>query len=160
MTRMHDFPLWRFSLDRYARPGVAPLCLRLQERHGADVNLLLLALWLASEGRAVRQSDGPGALVAAWHEQTVRPLRLLRQTVKGWHLDGVPASRVEAFRRYIKAAELEAEHLEQEVLQVWADRRGPPSGARREALALANLRAVLPLDEEDPDLAALADLAM
>ena len=45
---------WQFSLEVYARPQVADLCLVLQDEHGFDVNILLLCLWLAQgEGRAL-----------------------------------------------------------------------------------------------------------
>jgi len=44
--------LWAFSLALYARPGVAEACLALQDRHGADVNLLLLGFWRAAKGYA------------------------------------------------------------------------------------------------------------
>jgi uncharacterized protein (TIGR02444 family) len=39
-----DDPFWRFSLDLYGRPGVAPACLALQDEAGADVNLVLYLL--------------------------------------------------------------------------------------------------------------------
>ena len=38
---------WRFSLMVYARPGVAPALIRLQDRGGHNVNLILFGLWLA-----------------------------------------------------------------------------------------------------------------
>lgn len=41
-------PFWRFSCAVYAAPGVAQACLELQDTHGADVNLLLLAAWLGA----------------------------------------------------------------------------------------------------------------
>jgi uncharacterized protein (TIGR02444 family) len=44
--------LWAFSLALYARPGVAAACLALQDRFGADVNLLLLGFWRAAKGYA------------------------------------------------------------------------------------------------------------
>ena len=42
---------WAFSLEFYARPGVAEACLALQDRHGLDVNILLLCCWLGWSGR-------------------------------------------------------------------------------------------------------------
>ena len=38
-------PFWRFSLQLYRLPGVAEACIELQEKCGADVNLLLFLLW-------------------------------------------------------------------------------------------------------------------
>ena len=46
-------PFWRFSLDFYRRPGVPEVCLQLQDAHGVDVNLLLFALWQATERRTL-----------------------------------------------------------------------------------------------------------
>ena len=45
--------LWDFSVELYARPGVAAACLALQDRAGADVCLLLAALWLERRGVAL-----------------------------------------------------------------------------------------------------------
>ncbi len=45
-----DTGFWDFSLTLYGRPGVAPACLALQDRFGADVNLLLLGFWRAHRG--------------------------------------------------------------------------------------------------------------
>ena len=61
MARFPDCAFWDFSLEAYARPGVAPACLDLQERHGADVNLLLFACWLSASGRGALDA----ALLAA-----------------------------------------------------------------------------------------------
>ena len=41
---------WTFSLEFYRRKGVERALLQLQETAGADVNLLLLALWWAKLG--------------------------------------------------------------------------------------------------------------
>ena len=43
---------WDYSLKTYNRPHVGKACLRLQEEAGADVNLVLLCLWLAARGVA------------------------------------------------------------------------------------------------------------
>ena len=37
---------WRFALGFYARPGVAPACLELQDRHGKDVLIALYCCWV------------------------------------------------------------------------------------------------------------------
>ena len=37
---------WQFSEQHYARPGVADVCLQLQDDYGANVNLLLLLVML------------------------------------------------------------------------------------------------------------------
>ena len=54
---------WQYSIVFYARPGVAAACLALQDREKADVNLILLAFWLASR----RPPPGARSPVAGWH---------------------------------------------------------------------------------------------
>ena len=73
--RADDSPFWRFSLQFYALPGVAPACLVLQDKGGADVNLLLFLLFLAETGRQVTRDDVArlDAHVKTWREGTVVP---------------------------------------------------------------------------------------
>lgn len=108
--------LWHFSLDRYGRKGVPPLCLALQEETGADVNLLLCGLWLGSERRLLTdaQANSLNTIVAPWHNQVVRPLRAVRKRLKGW--DVCPIEPREGLRAQIQQQEIEAERLEQDML--------------------------------------------
>ena len=118
---MAAFPpceFWDFSLAVYAREGVAPACLALQARHSADVNLLLFCCWCAASGRGALKDDGLArarAVVARWHEEVVRGLRLVRMRLKR---DPGPASpeQVAGLRKRAQALELEAEHIEQLIL--------------------------------------------
>jgi uncharacterized protein (TIGR02444 family) len=133
-----DWPpsaFWDWSVEAYARPGVATLCLGLQERTGADVNLLLLACWLADRGQRLEP-----ALVAAgqrWQMEVVRPLRAARRALQA-RLAEAAAPEIARLRRAIAAAELAAERLEQIELGQLA--RGVKSTATAgRALALANL---------------------
>jgi uncharacterized protein (TIGR02444 family) len=100
---------WRFAGDLYARPGVADLCLDLQDKAARDVNLLLLCLW-AGEVLGLALDDWDlkdlAAATAPWNAAAVHPLRALRRSLKG-----VPAA--ETVRARIGAAELEAERLVQ-----------------------------------------------
>ena len=76
---------WQFSLEVYARPQVADLCLVLQDEHGFDVNILLLCLWLAQgEGRALSQFEIGDLLggVAALNENMVWLVRDARRWAK------------------------------------------------------------------------------
>lgn len=75
---------WAWSCGRWARPGVAEACLSLQDGHGLQVDLLLLACWLAEHGRAPT-ADQAGRIVAdasAWQAEVVVPLRLVRRRLK------------------------------------------------------------------------------
>lgn len=124
-----DNPFWRFSLDVYSAPGVAPECLALQEALGIDVNLLLFAAW-AGAGPGVALTDdefaAAEALVAEWRDQVVRPLRAARREIKHMALHAEP--EVAEFRKAVAGVELDAERIEQALLWDWASRRwGEPA---------------------------------
>jgi len=108
---------WSFSLTFYARPGVADLCLDLQDHFAVDVNMLLFLLWQASRRRRLDASEIGEviALVEGWRRQVVLPLRgarrFLKQPGPSW-----PAAEVHVFRERIKADELQAERLQQETM--------------------------------------------
>jgi uncharacterized protein (TIGR02444 family) len=158
----NDHPLWKFSLAVYGAPGVSAACLDLQERRGADVNLVLYAAFVGSSGRGRLDAAALAACQAAvepWSRAAVQPLRAVRRVLKGG-LAGVPAAPAAALRRAVQAAELEAERIEQMVL---AARLGEPDDSRDAALrradALANMAAYLaglPAPDAAADDAALA----
>ena len=122
-------PFWTFSLSVYGRPGVSAACLRLQDEHGADVNLVLCTLWLATRGRAVEAADiaALGDLVAPWCADVVMPLRRVRRVLKS-PPDGFGTDATARLRERLKAVELESERLEQEALAV-ATTATPPGRA-------------------------------
>ena len=133
MARFPDCELWDFSLAVYGREGVAPACLALQARHGADVNLLLYVCWQAASGRGAIGDDELAraqAVVARWHEEVVRGLRQVRMRLKREpHLASL--DRAGDLRKRVQAAELEAEHIEQLALF------GLAPSARDESISLA-----------------------
>lgn len=102
---------WAWSVEVYARPCVAAACLALQDRHGIDVNLLLLGLWLAVRGETVLPETATelASYAEAWQREVVRPLRGVRRALK--HRQDAPV--LVALRRKVAAVELEAERLEQ-----------------------------------------------
>lgn len=99
--------LWNFALACYARPGVEQTFLRLQDS-GADVCLLLCALWL--ERRQVpcdaQRLAQLRAIADPWQSQVVQPLRELRQ---GWKTAAQLDPQQARLREQVKALELEAE---------------------------------------------------
>jgi uncharacterized protein (TIGR02444 family) len=99
--------LWNFALSCYARPGVEQTCLHLQDG-GADVCLLLCALWLERRGvNADEERLGQLRGVAEpWQRQVVQPLRELR---RGWKSAAQLDPQQARLREQIKALELEAE---------------------------------------------------
>ncbi len=113
-----DSAFWRFSLRFYAREGVAPICLALQDQHGVDVNLLFLLLFLASNQRRLTTAEVQRIdhASAAWRTRAVQPLRALRRDLKTG-VASMDAQASEALRAEIKRCELHAERLQQEMLE-------------------------------------------
>jgi uncharacterized protein (TIGR02444 family) len=110
-------PFWRFSLQFYRLPKVADACITLQEQAGVDVNLLLYLLWQARQRRQLSATDVRALeqQIGPWRDTTVIPLRGVRRALKSPPAL-VEAATSETFRNRIKAAELEAERLQQEAM--------------------------------------------
>ena len=64
--------LWDWTLDVYARPGVAEATLALQDEHGLNTSLLLWAAWADPDRETL--ANGVQAAVA-WDETVLWPLR-------------------------------------------------------------------------------------
>ena len=81
LAELPDSPFWRFSLALYVRDGVPAACLALQDREQADVNLVLLALWLAAIGHRLDATAGRRLAQAAerWQRPVIGPLRQVRR---------------------------------------------------------------------------------
>ncbi len=150
--------LWDFSKNLYGRPGVAEVCLALQDRRGLDVNILLFCCWAGAHGRALTVEELGRCInaVRPWQDRVVKPLRAARRWLKGQHT--APVGAAEDLRQAIKAQELEAERLEQVVLTDAAALEGDQGTP---AHAAANLGAyfaaldLVPGDEDRRDLAVL-----
>lgn len=142
--------LWSFSLRVYAAPGVPDWCLAQQDRFGADVNVLLWAAWQGAGGRLLAPADVAAAEAASvpWRDGVVRPLRGARRAMRG-DLGAVSAVAASELRARIKALELEAERLEQSVLERVAPAGPAPAVAPARAVA-ANLALCLARAGADP----------
>jgi uncharacterized protein (TIGR02444 family) len=151
---------WDFSVTLYGKPGVAPACLALQERHGADVNILMFCLWLGASGRgpaAPEALDAAFAAVEAWHHEIVRSLRAVRKRLKT-AIGAADPGLAQALRARIQKIEIDAEHIEQLTLAA-----SPAAGVPARAALSAEVRAGhaaayfrrLPARATDEDLAAL-----
>ena len=99
-------PLWDFALAIYTRPGVEPLCLRLQDNHAVNIPLLLFAYWLETGQRRIELSEAL-ACIGSWDKAYVQVLRKLRRQMKQDY-----GEEVEVAREQIKRAELLAERQE------------------------------------------------
>jgi uncharacterized protein (TIGR02444 family) len=98
---------WEWALDAYARPGVAEACLELQDVHGQNVPLLLWAAWAAADALEPDVERG-AALARAFEAAAGERLREARRALKQ-PLPGLGDDEREAFRRRLKAVELEGE---------------------------------------------------
>ena len=144
-TEDEAFSLWTFSLDRYGRNGVAETCLWLQQRFGVDVSIVLASLHAGNQGKRLPKAvlraiseEGPGEL----HREVVVPLRLARTFIKS-QLHGEDTGSIAAFRTRVKQLELDAEKLEQRLIEQYLDgvamgSDGPDTAPA--SIALENLR--------------------
>ena len=138
---------WNFSLAVYRQSGVPDECLALQERLGADVNLLLLCAYLGAKQNVLLDSndiESVAAASSAWHVDVVRNLRAARQALKPWEegRDQRLQDNARALRSAVKKLELDAERIEHDLLADWANERGfTPSSP--EIAVPANIRTLL-----------------
>ncbi|MCT6701268.1 TIGR02444 family protein [Rheinheimera sp. 4Y26] len=102
---------WQFSLALY--PGIQPLCLQWQDSYGANVNLLLLLLYLQKQQLQCEPGDIrllQQSLNA--EQQFTLALRQLRRSLPA----GLNAKAAEQMKQALLKAELSAEQLEQQQL--------------------------------------------
>src|SRR6185437_6329984 len=138
---------WRFSLAFYARPGLAPALIALQDRDGRDVNVILYALWLGlARGHAMGAGDLAAAEAASapLREAVVSELRGLRRRLRA---DPDPA--IQTLRRRVQALEIAAERLVQDRLAGAVRPREAPGD--RVATAIANLDLCLGTDSTEAE---------
>lgn len=113
-------PLWDFAVWAYAEPGVEKACLSLQNRLGADVNMVLFCCWLAYRGTGAAQlAKYLGAAMKTsreWQGNLAGPLRTSRENLKtvieSTTLVGNERSAATALRERLKQCELELEQLQ------------------------------------------------
>jgi len=103
---------WTFSLDFYGKQNVAKACLSLQDRRDADVNLLLLAAYLASKGHVLDDThlsiaDG---MTAGWRAAVLQQLRQVRRRLPKF-AEEVPEEDRKNVKEKILEAELAAEQV-------------------------------------------------
>jgi uncharacterized protein (TIGR02444 family) len=156
---------WEFSLAYYSRESVARACLSLQDRRGADVNILLLCCWLATLGRRIEEPGLRAAMTAveAWRREVMEPLRAARRAVAA-DFPELPESDRQSIKQGILAIELESEHAAQAkivgTIATLPDATDPgtPRGTAGDALeAYLALVIAAPDARDAEDLAALLE---
>ncbi len=102
-----------YAEDLYRQPGIADLCLTLQDHHGLDVNLLLFLAWHGHYCGTIDDSVLTDAisLSSEWATHVVIPLRSARRWL---NKDG---GAQQSLRTRIKDSELAAEFLQLDRLQ-------------------------------------------
>ena len=115
MAELTGPPHWDYALRLYMMPGVSEACLELQDRHGVDVNVLLLALFHRHNGGEVSDAllermDAAGAEI---RRLAVLPLRHIRRSIKE-HPEAM--ARLGALRDKVKALEITAEREQQDCI--------------------------------------------
>ncbi len=149
-------PFWGYSLRLYGSGEVAPLCLRLQDGWGLDVNLLLYCLWRGAQGHSL-SLEGMARIstpTAAWRQEVVEPLRKTRRWLKGRD-EGV-AAKASGLRDQIKALELAAEKCQQDWL---ADQELTFTSAPAPLASAKNLALYLEQEAVTPNSELIAVLA-
>ena len=114
---------WNWSLRAYARRGAAPALLRLQDDLGLNVNLVLWCLWCAQVFRAPEEALVRKAIdvTGQWSAPIAAQLRSARIALKSPPPLADKAA-AKSLRDAIKNAELDAEKIEQKMLQALAEK--------------------------------------
>lgn len=126
---------WDFSLKIYASKRIASECIALQDQYGADVNVLLFCAYLGVRRIELTAKD-IDAIVAAtqpWQEMIVQSLRKACRAGKLFVTAPKFPKRKSAvkLRAQLKVLELEAECIEQNLLENWAADRLPSPGRKK-----------------------------
>ncbi len=157
-TEKHPALFWNFSLLVYADADVARTCLDLQDAWGADVNVVLFVLWHGCAGHRLDRDcvHSVDEAVRIWRERVVRPLRSIRKELKTQTYPGTGAD-TEKLRNRIKADELEAERIQQLMLESIYPLGGICSAREKATVAtlVANLVAYLQIIEAEVPAAKL-----
>ncbi len=155
--------LRQFALTVHEAEGVADACVKLQDRFGLDVNVLLMSAYVGAVLRRPVTAQDVGAaraLVEDWHRDVVRPLRGVRRLLKSGPTPA-PNAQIESVRQQVAKAELDAELVELDVLGGWTDDLGDapevtaPDELARAAMEVA-IQSYSPLPIDDDERYALA----
>ena len=114
-----DSPFWDFSLEVYGKPRVADSCIYLQDQYGMNVNILLACVWVGAAGAGALNSVDINMCIRRtrdWQRTIVKPLRGIRRACRDEPL-GVPDFLLQIFRPLVQGTEIDAEHVEQLVLE-------------------------------------------
>lgn len=134
MARLDPGAFWEFSLAYYSREPISAACLSLQNRRGADANILLLCCWLATLGLRLDQAALHAAVssVEAWRRDVLEPLRAARRAV-GERFPELAKSDRQSIKHGMLSAELDCERIAQEKIALAAAPLVVPMGSGDDA---------------------------
>ncbi len=139
----HDNPFWRFSLNLYQVRRIREALHQLQDEAGANMNLLLFALWVAQQQlRFLPNRTVHFEQLENWHRDYTLPLRHQRVTLKrlAEKADKNDQGPLHQMRKHIQQAEGYAEQQEQAVLYYYyQQRQGLTPCEDRKAALIENL---------------------
>src|SRR5690606_36338743 len=88
-------------------------CLTLQDNEGADVPLLIFAIFAGTRGRTLNEQGlrDIDSAISDWRSDVIYPLRHARRALRAY-----PVADAQSLRESVKRAELEAERQQLETL--------------------------------------------
>jgi uncharacterized protein (TIGR02444 family) len=118
-----DPDLWRWSCAVYQREGVAAAALALQDDYGVNVNAALWAVWCALHGGAIDPdiAERAGAALQGFNPMVTCMIRAARHALRRPVADA-PEGAAADLKAKLLLAELDAERIEQSLLQAVAPR--------------------------------------
>jgi len=108
---------WVYALELYGQSTAREALLRLQDRDGADVPMLLWCVWHGAKEQGVSKDRMVQAVdfSKAWREETVEPLRKVRRALKSG-IPGVESTLSETARSRIAETEQAVERIQMDHL--------------------------------------------
>ena len=143
-TEFPSHPFWDFALPLHETKGVGEAVIAMQDRHGVNVNCLLLSCWIGASGRGRLGEEGVKQAIEAariWNKEVVQALRGVRRVMR----PGIPPidkALSDGLRRRILEVEIDCERAEIVMLGQALD-RAAKEGLHADALAedvAANLK--------------------
>lgn len=128
---------WHYSLNAYAQTDVQRLCLQLQCDYRANVNLLLLGGFAGCSGQLLVAEDWTriDAALAPFNLRYTQRIRRLRERAQQFASSHIIAA--ECYEQ-LKALELKAERLEQQIIAVSCDNGMRSKVSRHQNCAIDN----------------------
>jgi uncharacterized protein (TIGR02444 family) len=116
-----NFPeskFWDFSINTYQSGAVESACLQLQNKHPADINIILYCCWAGQNHIGLLHKDVKKLIATTrpWQTTILKPLRDARKTMKQ-HIIAMPADMLEQTLTNLTEMELNAERMSQLALE-------------------------------------------